>query len=281
MEFKIDGSRDNDEWYKRTQEERIWRAVASDSTKMRACVLRPEVRAVMEESIHNHVYGYRYLEPEHLDAPWTPSLLLNIWWVRKMVAHYQSWNKLGDHPWPWWDGADVSDPTASTGERVFQVALHTFRQAGLDDWVAWVEVQREKYRRRVTWLAADRAGWVPFRIDLNSPSLILDVTGPADWQVVVDAVLAEELRLNPKTFLRQMRASISQDETRKHEPGMPFGYETSTKMSSFGYRWKHRTDSLFVEWVAATMPDLDLFGPDFWPKESVCSDKVQDPGAPS
>lgn len=276
MTFLIDGSRDDDAtYYQRPDVTHDWRSIATCSTAMRDTVLRPEVRAVMAESTHHHVYGYRYLEPEHLVEPWTPALLLNIQWVQTMVSHYPSWNKLGDHPWPWWDGPDVSDPTATTGERVFQVALHTFRQAGLDEWVAWGEAQRETYRKRVAWLTADVTRWVPFQLDINSPSLFIDVKGPADWQVVVDAVLAEKT-YSAKEFLQQMRMASLQyikdelpgphtDATRKHDPGMSFGYGTSTTMPSFGYRREHRTDILFIGWAAATMSGWDLFGPAFWP----------------
>lgn len=280
MKFKIDGSRDDDATYHKLMGtiREDWRTVATCTSVMRDAVVRPEVRAVMAESTHNHVYGYRYLEPEHLVPPWTPALLLNIRWAQTVASHYKSWDKLGDHPWPWWDGPDVSDPTASTGERVFQVALHTFREAGLLYWVAWTEAQRETYRKRVAWKTADLSRWVKFQVDINSPSLFLDVTGPDVWQVIVDAMVEDDRALVAKEFLQEMRMASVQyikdelpgphgDATRKHEPGMVFGYGTSTTMPSFGYRREHRTDTLFVGWAAAVMPEWDLFGPAFWPAE--------------
>lgn len=272
--FKIDGSRDdNGVYYKLTSSSEDWRAIATSTPEMCNTVVCAEARAVMAESAHNHVFGYRYLEPEHLVAPWTPALLLNLRWVQTVTGHFKFWNEVGEFQYPWWDGPDPSDPTLSLGERTFQIAEATFRQAGIG--VSWVEAMREVYRKRVAWLTADVSRWVPFQLDINWPSLFLDVKGPADWQTVVDAVLADK-SYSAKEFLQEMRMASIQyikdelpgphnDATRKHESGMTFGYGTSTTIPSFGYRREHRTETLFVGWAAATMPEWDLFGDAFWP----------------
>lgn len=260
-EFKIDRSRHDDAvWYGLPFLERTWRDVACSSNEMRDLVVRPEVREAMAQSVSAHVYGYRYLEPEHLVPPWAPALLVAMDRVQAAVGHYKSWSVPGEFREVWWTGEDTSDPSLSTGERTFQIAERMFSEAGLPDIVAWVGAAREVFRKRVRLMALD-VRWVPFQVDINSPSVFCTVSGPDVWQTVVDAMVADR-KDEARSFLENMRmASL------KAVAELPSSYLVSQEVPSFGYRREHTNPALFVGWAAATMPEADLFGPTFWPAQ--------------
>lgn len=274
--YLIDGTRHSQEvWYALSHNERAWRGLVCCSTQMRETCIRHEVREIMAESTSSHVYGYRYLEPEDLNSPWTPELLLAVEEVSHVAQHYARWASHGSVVLPIW--AEVQDVKLPDGERLYAGALQLFTEAELTDWATWVIKEREKFRKRIAWRTAGTEGWVPFQVDINSPPLFLDVTGPAVWQTIVDAIV--EYRSHDKSFVEHMKmASIEYivneipgphgNPFRKFDLESPFGYGTSTQMPSFGYRREHRSEVLFVGWATAVMPQWDLLGPRFWPSET-------------
>lgn len=280
-------------------DEAVWRSVVDMLCRYRGQrhlgVVTPEAQARLD--------GTREwrdsLEPEDLQAPWTPRLVLMLSRVGRIVEHYKRWNEPGDPSKPvhvfWWPET-LQDAGTTVGEQAFELILSAFRDAGLDqdtlkraqaswwdhsitddtepwNWVSYIEGQRDRYRKRVSWLDSDMP-WTPFQVDINSPSLFLDVTSPDVWQVLVDAFRDDEQKADRMwDFLRNMRmASVEYikgelpgphaDPSRKHDPALPLGYGTSTTMPSFGYRREHRTDHLFVGWAAAH--NMDLFNEDLW-----------------
>lgn len=270
--YIIDGSLQDDAvWYKRPHDEITWKALACRTNEMRDLVVCSGARVVMAESIPNHVYGYRYLEPDHLVSPWTPEVLLAVDCVSHVAQHYDRWCGRGARALPAW-----ADPglTLTDGERVYDGAARLFADLGLHEWGAFARTEKEKFLKRAAWQTAGTEGWVPFQVDINSPSLFLDVTGPAVWQTIVDAIVEDGS--HDKDFIAHMRmASLEYivkeipgphgNPYRQHDPESPFGYGTSTQMPSFGYRREHRSETLFVGWAAAVMPGWDLLGERFWP----------------
>ena len=253
----IDGILHNDSlWFGLPDAERTWRSIACQSNAAREQFVHPDVVKTMGASTSDHVYGYRYLEPEHLLPPWTPGRLLVIDGVSHVASHYKSW--------------------ADSGERIYEEAIQVFEEAGLPDYVEWVRAEREKFRKLTAWLTCDHTGWKPFQVDINWPSLFLNVTGPDVWQSIVDTLVADGS--HDKDFVAHMKmASIDYvvkkipgphgNPYRKHDPESPLGYGVSTRMPSFGYRREHRSDTLFTGWAAAVMPQWDLLGDRFWPTQ--------------
>lgn len=271
----IDGSRHKDEaWYALPTEEMVWRDMACRSKVARAMFLHPDVVSVLTGSTSNHAYGYRYLEPEHLLPPWTPELLLAVDKVSQVAARYKAWSEHRGRDFPAW--AVETDKELSDGERLYAGAIKLFEGVGLQDYLLWAASEREKFRKRVAWATCDHAKWKPFQVDINSPSLFLDVTGPDVWQVIVDTFISDGMY--GKDFVANMQmASLDYvmkeipgphgNPYRKHDPDSPLGYGVSTAMPSFGYRREHRSETRFAGWVAAAMPEWDLLGDRFWPAQ--------------
>lgn len=234
------------------------------------------------------------LTPADLVAPWTPELILLLCRVDSIVEHYKHYDELGRNNHllhaAWFP--DLYEDNAMThGEQMFAVILDTLRATGLGqdtirhnrygdttrwNWIEWVEARRERFRKRVKWLRLRaHTRWTLFQVDINSPSLFLDVTGPDVWQVIVDAFRDDEsFRYRDMwSFLQNMQmASLDYiqkelpgphlDETRVHDSGMPLGYGTSLNMPSFGYRREHRSEQRLAGWAAAH--GMDLFNPQIW-----------------
>lgn len=264
--MNIDGSRDGDAWVRSTSHlDRAWRDLVHQHGYQ--CV-REELRADLAKTY----YGYRYLEPEDLAAPWTPTLLLCCYWALVLAYKYEAWHRLQHLP----DGLPPSEETeGSTGERAFATIIRSLTEAGLHATARWAESRRDVFRQRVAWLN-DRQGWVKFQVDLNSPSIFMVVEGPDQWHRIVEDVRAEKpdarhflegMRMASVRYIQRELPGPHADPTRKHIEGMPLGYGIRTDTPSFGYRREHLTDHLFVGWAAATMPKYDLFGTAFWPKD--------------
>jgi len=207
------------------------------------------------------------IQESDLNPPWTPELLLNQYRMEKVLEHYRTISE--DYPEaslrPWWipeaSGEDI--PRA-----IFEQVTRSYREAGMTGMVIWTQTQMRKFERRVSLLHSDPK-WVKFQVDINWPSLFLDVDGPDVWQVIVDAFQKEGDR-DWRDFLKNMRmASLDyvqkeipgahDEKGRVHIPDMPLGYGVSTTIPSFGYRREHRSEILFVGWAASVMPWTNLF----------------------
>lgn len=258
------------------RDEELWRNLANH-------LVRQGHRDIMDAPAN----GDEALAPGDLTPPWTPESLLHLGRIRRIVDHFETWHTSSSSFTELWWPDRAFDPATSHGEQAFQVILDHLAERGLDrdttrtrygqttpwSWKAYVEGQRARYRRRVAWLGKD-VPWTPFQVDINSPSLFLDVTSPAVWQVIIDAFVDDDRRRDDLWgFLQNMRmASVEYiqnelpgphgDPTRAHDPAMPLGYGTSTTMPSFGYRREHRTDIVFAGWAAAH--NMDLFNPSLW-----------------
>lgn len=194
----------------------------------------------------------------------------------RLVEHYAHWDQKGDPSeflhYLWWP--DVrQDHRITKGEQAFALVLDACLRSGADP--SDIESRLERYRKRVGWLHT-KVPWTAFQVDINSPSLFLDVTGPDVWQVIIDAFRDEDpmfAHADIWEFLQNMRmASLDYieksipgphgDPGRVHEPTSPLGYGTSTTMPSFGYRREHKSEHRFAGWAAAH--GMDLFNPDLW-----------------
>lgn len=231
------------------------------------------------------------LHQSDLLEPWTPRLILHLDHLVRLVEHYPQWDREGDPssrlPVRFGWGAEVhEDHRATVGEQVFALILADFQEAGLGratqvitngrflswNWVSFIESRRARYRKRVGWLHA-KVPWTPFQVDINSPSLFLDVTGPDVWQVIVDEFCDEPSGRDIWAFLQNMQmASLAyieksipgphDDPDRLHEPTSPKGYGTSMTIPSFGYRREHRSEHRLAGWAA--VHGMDLFNPALW-----------------
>lgn len=269
------------------RQEQLWKLCASGLSRE---------HPVLREGVSKQ---WADITPQDLLPPWTPELLLGVQRADRLVRDYVHWheNGISGRPLHRWDWPDVQeDPNLTRGEQAFELILTLLREGGLGEdlqrhpskfgwwggtpgapepwnWVSWVEQRRECYRKRVGWLELDLP-WTPFQVDINSPSLFLDVTGADVWQVIVDAFREDDSQ-GPQMweFLQNMRmASLDYiereipgphaDPNRKHDPDSPLGYGTSLSMPSFGYRREHRSEQLLVGWAAAH--NMDLFNQEVW-----------------
>ena len=114
--------------------------------------------------------------------------------------------------------------------------------------------------------------WVPFQVDINSPSLFLTVDSPEVWQQVIDAMRADPGKRDIMWhFLQNMRmASVQYIKS-----SLPPNYGVSTEIPSFGYRREHHSEQLFVGWAAAH--GMDLFNEKQWPPPDYSTFSVEIP----
>lgn len=230
------------------EEAQLWRHVACMDNTMRETCLRPEA---LSRPANNLTEG-------DLRSPWTPDLLLGLWWVQAVTQAYDHWST-ADEPPEWLTRNRASSAKGSIPEQVFETAGRKLAKAALSSFVSWVMWQAAIYTRRVLHLRSNER-WVPFQIDLNSPSIFRLIERPDQWQVVVDECQEDKGSSSSMSFLRDMAmASVSYIE--EHIPG---SYGVSTSTPSFGYRREHQSPVLFVGWATSVMPANDLFGSRFW-----------------
>src|SRR3990167_8172103 len=155
-DLNVDGSlHDEEVFYQLGWRETTWRGLAGNSGLINTCqFVLPEI---FEQLRVEHIYGYRYLKPEHLQPPWTPELLLHINTVNRVLVHYKE-NSVPGNLGIFEEGSGVSNKLISKGESILIQAFEAFLAANLGTWVEWVSVRLRRFRR-LSLLMKSQAKW--------------------------------------------------------------------------------------------------------------------------
>lgn len=283
--YRVDGSRHsgNYAWANTPTFERLWRETAAARIEM---LIRPEIADLMGRE--DMTIRFRYLEPSHLQDPWTPSLVMNLWWMNAMIGNYRRYDDTG-HFVPWWEGDDPSDPNATMGERVFQISIATFKAAGLEDQAAQAEEGLTLFRKRVLWTErVSRYVWRTFYVgvpesikcplEINNPEawhkfvILMRIMHPEDW-----ASRLRRMRKLPEkqnlvmagAFKNGARWNREHGRPKIGDPwgdpyGDPYKEPEAPKLHYFGTLAEHSSDVFFGDWVAQEMPRIDFFSTELW-----------------
>lgn len=278
--YRVDGSRHsgNYAWANTPTFERLWRETAAARIEL---LVKPEIADLMRRE--DMTIRFRYLEPSHLQDPWTPSLVMNLWWMHAMIGNYRRYNDTG-HFVPWWEGDDPSDPDASMGERVFQISIATFGEAGLEEQVKQAEEGLALFRKRTLWSRGVFRGWRTFYVGVpESVTCPLEINNPEAWHLFVLMMRA----VHPTDWenkLRRMRKLPEKQNLVMNSPfkngarwnrehgrpkiGDPWGEPRkepeAPKLHYFGTMAEHSSDVFFGDWVAQEMPKIDFFSTELW-----------------
>lgn len=266
--FRVDGSRHKGThvWAGFATFERLWREVAAARLEL---LIKPEVLPLVYRE--DPTVRFRYLEASHLKDPWTPGLVMNLWWMHAMMGNYRRYEEQG-HFVPWWDGPDPSDPNATMGERIFQISEHTFREAGLSDMLAQAEEGHAIYRKRVLWLRhVNPYGWKKFTVGIVECRTIQEILHPEAWHTLVMTIRATRPD-DWAIYLKRMRqAGVGYQPPMgmftPREPLYRYDSPPAPKViepTYFGNLAAHTSDVSFGEWAERMMPRIDLFSAELW-----------------
>lgn len=259
--YKVDGSRHsgNRVWASTPTFERLWRETAAARIEL---VVRPEVAALMRRE--DPIVRFRYLEPSHLAPPWTPSLVMNLWWTHAMLGNYNQYSAVGEL-FPWYEGEDPSNPADPMGVRVFKIAETTFKKAGLMDQVTLTEQGLSIFNKRLLWKKQVSPFWGKTKFFIGVPESQerpIEIKFPESWQkfiMLMRAVLGDGADSRMKTMRK------IQDHHSLVLSG-PFRPRTSNEDPPmyFGHMQEHTSPLTFEDWIKKTRPGLDLFSPELW-----------------